>query len=148
MDLVARDVCLLYLALRSSCVTYAYATRFTKCTWHSLCLMSDLTPQLACAAMLQVDWMPVDSGPDGPELETDIPDFQSPEHGYLLSWAQQGVLLLNATLTVREGHKEANSHASCGWQRFTDEVIKALNEKREGVVFLLWGNFAQKKALG
>ena len=118
--------------------------------------------------------------------------------GFLLHWAKQGVLLLNATLTVREGHKEelssragidafsmafhifswffidfpsgwtrasisleANSHAKCGWQTFTDAVIKALNEKREGtrvskgayshrimggVVFLLWGNFAQKKA--
>eukprot|EP00913_Durusdinium_trenchii_P013218 g12407.t1 len=80
------------------------------------------------------------------ELETDIPGFQIPEHGFLLRWAQQGVLLLNATLTVREGHKEANSHAKCGWQTFTDEVIRALNEKREGVVFLLWGNFAKQKA--
>lgn len=79
------------------------------------------------------------------ELETDIPGFQIPEHGFLLRWAQQGVLLLNATLTVREGHKEANSHAKCGWQTFTDEVIRALNEKREGVVFLLWGNFAKQK---
>jgi len=79
------------------------------------------------------------------ELATDIPGFQAPDHGFLLRWAQQGVLLLNATLTVREGHKEANSHAKCGWQRFTDEVIKALNERHEGLVFLLWGNFAQIK---
>lgn len=79
------------------------------------------------------------------ELETDIPGFSAPDHGYLLPWAKQGVLLLNATLTVREGHKEANSHSKCGWQKFTDEVIKVVNEKTEGVVFLLWGGFAQKK---
>lgn len=79
------------------------------------------------------------------ELATDIPGFKAPDHGYLLPWAQQGVLLLNATLTVREGHKEANSHSKCGWQKFTDEVIKVVNEKTEGVVFLLWGGFAQKK---
>eukprot|EP00439_Symbiodinium_sp_Y106_P030265 s5813_g3.t1 len=65
---------------------------------------------------------------------------------YLLPWAHEGVFLLNATLTVREGHKEANSHSNCGWQRFTDEVIKVLNDQKEGIVFLLWGGNAQKKA--
>eukprot|EP00747_Dinoflagellata_sp_TGD_P164888 gnl/TRDRNA2_/TRDRNA2_185444_c0_seq1.p1 gnl/TRDRNA2_/TRDRNA2_185444_c0~~gnl/TRDRNA2_/TRDRNA2_185444_c0_seq1.p1 ORF type:complete len:267 (-),score=55.81 gnl/TRDRNA2_/TRDRNA2_185444_c0_seq1:41-841(-) len=79
------------------------------------------------------------------ELKDDIPGFVAPDHGYLLQWAQQGVLMLNATLTVREGHKEANSHAKCGWQTFTDAVIQALNERPKGVVFLLWGGFAQKK---
>jgi len=79
------------------------------------------------------------------ELQEDVPSFKTPDHGYLLPWAQQGVLLLNATLTVREGHKEANSHSKCGWQKFTDEVIKVVNTRTEGVVFLLWGGFAQKK---
>jgi len=79
------------------------------------------------------------------ELVEDVPGFKTPDHGYLLPWAQQGVLLLNATLTVREGHKEANSHSKCGWQKFTDEVIKVVNTRTEGVVFLLWGGFAQKK---
>nr|QDO16551.1 uracil-DNA glycosylase [Crypthecodinium cohnii]USW07802.1 uracil-DNA glycosylase [Crypthecodinium cohnii] len=79
------------------------------------------------------------------ELATDIPGFVTPDHGYLLPWAKQGVLLLNATLTVREGHKEANSHAKCGWLGFTDQVIKILNERPQPVVFLLWGGFAKKK---
>lgn len=79
------------------------------------------------------------------ELEQDIPGFKTPDHGYLMQWAKQGVLLLNASLTVREGHKEANSHSRCGWQKFTDEVIRILNVRSEGVVFLLWGGFAQKK---
>merc|ERR1712070_860245 len=79
------------------------------------------------------------------ELQTDIPEFQVPEHGHLLEWARRGVLLLNATLTVREGHTEANSHSKCGWQKFTDAVIQVLNEQAESVVFLLWGGFARKK---
>lgn len=79
------------------------------------------------------------------ELATDIPGFITPDHGHLLEWAKQGVLLLNATLTVREGHTEANSHAKCGWQQFTDELIKVINSHCENVVFLLWGGFAQKK---
>lgn len=69
-----------------------------------------------------------------------------PEHGYLEHWTQQGVLLLNAVLTVREG--EANSHAGQGWEEFTDCVIDTLNEKKEGLVFLLWGKPAAKKASG
>lgn len=64
-------------------------------------------------------------------------------HGFLESWAKQGVFLLNASLTVREG--EANSHSKIGWETFTDEVIKIINEKREGVIFLLWGNNARSK---
>lgn len=77
------------------------------------------------------------------ELSTDIPGFQTPNHGYLASWAQQGVLLLNTVLTVEAG--QAHSHAHLGWETFTDRVIAALNEHREGVVFLLWGSHAQKK---
>lgn len=77
------------------------------------------------------------------ELEKDIPNFQRPDHGYLLSWAQQGVLLLNTVLTVEQGN--AHSHAHLGWETFTDKVIAAINENREGVVFLLWGSHAQKK---
>ena len=66
-----------------------------------------------------------------------------PNNGYLLSWAQQGVLLLNTVLTVRDG--EANSHHGKGWEIFTDEIIRQLNARRDPVVFLLWGNNARKK---
>ena len=78
------------------------------------------------------------------ELKTDIPGFVIPQHGDLTEWAQQGVLLLNATLTVREG--EANAHQKSGWENFTDRVISLISEKKEGVVFILWGKFAQSKA--
>lgn len=78
------------------------------------------------------------------ELESDIEGFNIPNHGDLSKWAEQGVLLLNASLTVE--HRSAGSHAKIGWQRFTDAVIKTISEQREGVVFLLWGNFAKKKA--
>ncbi|SER45341.1 uracil-DNA glycosylase [Pedobacter rhizosphaerae] len=77
------------------------------------------------------------------ELETDISDFKSPAHGNLTHWAEQGVLLLNATLTVRAS--EAGSHQNRGWEIFTDEIIKALSQKREHIVFLLWGKYAQAK---
>lgn len=77
------------------------------------------------------------------ELLTDIPGFEIPKHGYLESWARQGVLLLNTVLTVEAG--QAHSHASLGWETFTDHVISALNEHRSGIVFLLWGAHAQKK---
>ena len=77
------------------------------------------------------------------ELASDI-DFQPPEHGCLSCWAQAGVLLLNSTLTVEE--KNPGSHQEQGWERFTDAAIRALNEQRQGLVFMLWGNFAQSKA--
>ena len=77
------------------------------------------------------------------ELEATIPGFTRPTHGYLESWARQGVLLLNTVLTVRAG--QAHSHASLGWETFTDKVIALINEHCEGVVFLLWGSHAQKK---
>ncbi len=66
-----------------------------------------------------------------------------PNHGYLGSWARQGVLLLNATLTVRA--RQPGSHQNRGWERFTDAAIVALSEKRTGLVFLLWGSYAQAK---
>lgn len=66
-----------------------------------------------------------------------------PNHGYLKSWANQGILLLNTVLTVRAG--QANSHRGKGWEVFTDQVIKMLNEREEPVIFVLWGNPAQKK---
>lgn len=78
------------------------------------------------------------------ELVTDIDGFEMPKHGYLVEWAQQGVLLLNTVLTVRSG--QAHSHKSLGWETFTDKVITTLNEQRSGLVFLLWGSHAQKKA--
>ncbi len=78
------------------------------------------------------------------ELAMDIEGFTPPNHGDLTSWAEQGVLLLNATLTLE--HKKSNSHSKIGWQRFTDAVIKKLSAGRTGVVFMLWGNFAKSKA--
>lgn len=77
------------------------------------------------------------------ELAADIADFTIPHHGYLESWAKQGVLLLNTVLTVEQG--KAHSHANFGWETFTDRVIATLNEQREHLVFLLWGSHAQKK---
>lgn len=77
------------------------------------------------------------------ELEASIPDFTRPKHGYLESWARQGVLLLNTVLTVEAG--QAHSHAKLGWETFTDKVIALINQHCEGVVFLLWGAHAQKK---
>lgn len=78
------------------------------------------------------------------ELERDL-TIPQPTHGHLESWAEQGVLLLNCILTVSEGRP--NSHAKCGWQRFTDAVIQIISEQKNGVVFMLWGSFAQKKAM-
>ncbi len=66
-----------------------------------------------------------------------------PDSGYLLSWANQGVLLLNTVLTVRK--EEANSHRKKGWEQFTDRVIGALNEREDPVIFILWGNNAKEK---
>jgi uracil-DNA glycosylase len=76
------------------------------------------------------------------ELADDL-DVTAPSSGCLLPWARQGVLLLNTVLTVRSG--EANSHQGKGWERFTDAVIRAVDAKRTPVVFVLWGNAAQKK---
>lgn len=66
-----------------------------------------------------------------------------PKHGNLTKWAQQGVMLLNASLTVRAG--EANSHSKIGWHQFTNTVIQKISDEKENVVFLLWGKFAQEK---
>lgn len=76
------------------------------------------------------------------ELEQDL-GVRYPESGSLEHWAKQGVLLLNATLTVRSG--EAGSHQGQGWEQFTDAVIQRLSEHQSGVIFLLWGGFARKK---
>lgn len=76
------------------------------------------------------------------ELHTDI-GMDIPNHGELTSWAKQGVLLLNATLTVREG--QANSHKDIGWAIFTDEIIKKLNMSNSPIVFILWGGNARSK---
>ncbi|MFD1955148.1 uracil-DNA glycosylase [Paenibacillus thailandensis] len=67
-----------------------------------------------------------------------------PDHGYLADWAKQGVLLLNTVLTVEDG--QAGSHQRIGWERFTDRIIAALNDREEPVVFILWGKHAQDKA--
>ena len=76
------------------------------------------------------------------ELKSDL-SIDTPNHGNLTKWAQQGVLLLNTVLTVREG--QPNSHKDCGWQWFTDEVIKKLNEREKPIVFILWGGNARSK---
>ena len=77
------------------------------------------------------------------ELKSDI-GFSIPNHGNLTNWAAQGVLLLNATLTVRAG--EPASHQKKGWEIFTDSVIKLISDQKEHCVFLLWGNFAKNKS--
>jgi len=76
------------------------------------------------------------------ELHSDL-GLPLPDHGCLQGWAEQGVLLLNATLTVEES--AAGSHQGKGWEQFTDRAIELLNERREGLVFMLWGSYAQKK---
>ncbi|MGE0880040.1 MAG: uracil-DNA glycosylase [Acidimicrobiia bacterium] len=76
------------------------------------------------------------------ELRDDL-DIPIAKHGHLVPWARQGVLLLNAVLTVRAG--QAGSHAGKGWETFTDEVIRVVNAKPERVVFILWGAYARKK---
>ena len=76
------------------------------------------------------------------EIETDL-EIQAPDHGNLQAWARQGVLLLNAVLTVEKGR--AGAHQGKGWERFTDQVVRILNAEREGLVFLLWGSYALKK---
>lgn len=70
-------------------------------------------------------------------------DYPIPDSGCLESWAEQGVFLLNTVLTVEAGN--ANSHSKCGWQTFTDNVIKLLNNQTQPIVFLLWGKQAEKK---
>lgn len=78
------------------------------------------------------------------ELQSDI-GIMIPDHGNLTAWAKQGVFLLNASLTVRAS--EPMSHSKIGWANFTDAVIKTISDKREHVVFLLWGKFAREKKI-
>ena len=76
------------------------------------------------------------------ELQDDL-GLYIPNNGFLEKWAKQGVLLLNTTLTVRDS--QANSHSGIGWQTFTDNVIKSLNEREKPIIFILWGNNAKSK---
>ncbi|MFW5447479.1 MAG: uracil-DNA glycosylase, partial [Methylophagaceae bacterium] len=76
------------------------------------------------------------------ELQSDL-GIDPVNHGYLESWAKQGVLLLNAVLTVEDSN--ANAHQGKGWEQFTDKIIATVNERCENVVFMLWGSYAQKK---
>lgn len=76
------------------------------------------------------------------ELESDL-GLARPDHGCLQPWADRGVLLLNAVLTVEQG--KAGAHQGKGWERFTDKVIEVVNRERDNVVFLLWGSYAKKK---
>lgn len=77
------------------------------------------------------------------ELYSDIKDFEIPLHGDLNPWAKQGVLLLNATLSVREN--SAGSHQNKGWEELTNQIVRKISDLKTGVVFLLWGKFAQQK---
>jgi uracil-DNA glycosylase len=77
------------------------------------------------------------------EMESDL-GVRPARHGFLEHWAEQGVLLLNSVLTVEMGR--AASHRERGWERFTDRIVREVNEKTEPVVFMLWGSYAQKKA--
>jgi len=77
------------------------------------------------------------------ELSTDIEGFTVPKHGFIESWARQGVLLLNTVLTVQQAN--AHSHAKLGWETFTDAVINELNNSNDHCVFILWGAHAKKK---
>ena len=76
------------------------------------------------------------------EIQRDL-GIARPDHGYLMPWAQRGVLLLNAVLTVEDGR--AGAHQGKGWEGFTDHVVDTLNRQREGLVFMLWGSYAQAK---
>lgn len=76
------------------------------------------------------------------ELQSDL-GYDVPNNGYLVTWAEQGILLLNTVLTVRQG--EANSHKGKGWEMFTDRIIELLNEREKPVIFVLWGRPAQAK---
>jgi len=76
------------------------------------------------------------------ELQTDL-GITPVNHGYLEAWAEQGVLLLNAVLTVEDSN--ANAHQGQGWEQFTDKIINIVNEQCKNVVFMLWGSYAQKK---
>lgn len=77
------------------------------------------------------------------ELESDITEFEKPNHGNLQNWAKQGVLLLNTSLTVLKD--QANSHSKIGWQQFTNKVIESISNQNEKVVFILWGKNAHDK---
>lgn len=76
------------------------------------------------------------------ELQEDL-GIEPVQHGFLMEWAQQGVLLLNTVLTVREG--QANSHKGKGWEQFTDKIIQTLNDREKPVIFILWGKHAEQK---
>lgn len=78
------------------------------------------------------------------ELKDDL-GIHKPNHGFLEAWAKQGVLMLNSVLTVESGKPQ--SHANIGWQEFTDRVISSLNAHPKGIVFLLWGSYAQRKSV-
>lgn len=98
---------------------------------HGLCF--SVRPEVAVPPSLQNIYK---------ELASDL-GISPPGHGYLQSWAEQGVLLLNATLSVEAGN--AGSHQKKGWEEFTDRVIHLLNDERKNLVFMLWGSYAQKK---
>ncbi len=78
------------------------------------------------------------------ELKTELPGWVEPKHGDLSTWAERGVLLLNTSLTVRQG--DAGSHAAFGWTHLTDRIVQVLSERPQPMVFLLWGKHAQDRA--
>ncbi|KAI3660180.1 hypothetical protein MP638_004454 [Amoeboaphelidium occidentale] len=78
--------------------------------------------------------------------DENVKNFKKPSHGHLVGWATQGVLLLNAVLTVEGG--KANSHSGKGWEKLTDAIISLLSKEKKHLVFILWGKYAEKKAAG
>ncbi|QJC38665.1 uracil-DNA glycosylase [Enterobacteriaceae endosymbiont of Donacia fulgens] len=76
-------------------------------------------------------------------VKLDIPNFRIPNHGYLINWVNEGVMLLNSVLTVEK--EKPRSHADIGWEIFTNNIIKIINYNYKNIVFLLWGNYAKKK---
>ena len=106
-------------------------------TIHSLGQQSDVR-----VIVIRAEGRGVCAGVDIKELNADL-GIAPPDHGCLLPWARQGVLLLNAVLTVEEGR--AGAHQGKGWEGFTDHAIETLAREREGLVFLLWGSYAQAK---
>ena len=76
------------------------------------------------------------------ELKSDL-DIDAPSHGYLMDWAKQGVFMMNAVMSVEKG--KAGSHRKKGWEQFSDRVIEVLNAQSQGIVFILWGNWAIQK---
>lgn len=124
---------------------------FDLCPWDKTCVVIlGQDPYIRPGQAHGLSFSVPDGVPLPPSLQNIYKEIQretgnpSPKSGDLSRWAVQGVLLLNTVLSVREGI--SNSHQGCGWERFTDEVIRRLSERKENLVFLLWGSSARQKS--